>query len=197
MSSTPSVYRTIVADPPWAYDRREPGVSGVGGLGWPEYASRGAAKLKPLGYPSLTLPEIKALKVEEIAAPDCHLFLWTTNRYLRHAYPIVEAWGFRPSQLLTWCKAPMGLGVGGLFTNATEFIIYARRGKPTPYRVKVDRNWWEWPRAGHSVKPEAFLDLVESVCPGPYLEMFARRNRLGWDTWGNESMKHVEIESAS
>jgi N6-adenosine-specific RNA methylase IME4 len=60
----------------------------------------------------------------------------------------------------------------------------------------VPRDWWEWSRSGgHSAKPEAFIDLVEQVSPGPYLEMFARRNRLGWDTWGNEALGHVEVSA--
>jgi N6-adenosine-specific RNA methylase IME4 len=58
---------------------------------------------------------------------------------------------------------------------------------------RADTRWWSWPRGAHSEKPEAFLDLVESVCPGRYLELFARRNRLGWDTWGNEALEHVEV----
>jgi N6-adenosine-specific RNA methylase IME4 len=53
--------------------------------------------------------------------------------------------------------------------------------------------WFGWKRAAHSAKPEAFLDLVEETSPGPYLELFARRNRLGWDTWGNEALEHVEL----
>jgi N6-adenosine-specific RNA methylase IME4 len=62
--------------------------------------------------------------------------------------------------------------------------------------AKVDTRWWCWPRGKHSAKPEAFLDIVEQVSPGPYLEMFARRNRLGWDTWGNEALQHVDLEAA-
>jgi len=58
---------------------------------------------------------------------------------------------------------------------------------------RVDTRWFQWPRGKHPVKPEAFLDLVERVSPGPYLEMFARRNRLGWDTWGTESLNHTEV----
>ena len=53
--------------------------------------------------------------------------------------------------------------------------------------------WFVWPRAEHSRKPDAFYDLVEQVSPGPYLEMFSRRSRLGWDTWGNEALQHVEL----
>jgi N6-adenosine-specific RNA methylase IME4 len=55
---------------------------------------------------------------------------------------------------------------------------------PPQERARIDRNWWEWPRSFHSVKPAAFLDLVEQVSPGPYVELFARAPRLGWDSWG-------------
>lgn len=58
---------------------------------------------------------------------------------------------------------------------------------------RCNTRWWQWPRGAHSAKPEAFLDIIEGVSPGPYLEMFARRNRLGWHTWGNESLEHVEV----
>jgi N6-adenosine-specific RNA methylase IME4 len=58
---------------------------------------------------------------------------------------------------------------------------------------RCDTRWWEWPRGAHSAKPEAFQDVVESVSPGPYLELFARRQRLGWATWGNEALNHVEL----
>jgi N6-adenosine-specific RNA methylase IME4 len=51
------------------------------------------------------------------------------------------------------------------------------------------------PKMAHSQKPEAFLDLIERVSPGPYLELFARRNRLGWDTWGDQALQHVEVAS--
>ena len=65
--------------------------------------------------------------------------------------------------------------------------------KPAERGGWCETRWWVWPRGKHSEKPEAFLDVVESVSPGPYLEMFARRNRLGWDTWGNQSFEHVEM----
>lgn len=58
---------------------------------------------------------------------------------------------------------------------------------------RCDTRWWSWPRGSHSAKPDAFLDVVESVSPGPYLELFARRQRLGWDTWGDEALNHVEL----
>lgn len=62
--------------------------------------------------------------------------------------------------------------------------------KPDLIANRINTRWFQWPRGAHSAKPEAFLDLVEQVSPGPYLELFARRNRLGWDTWGNECLDH-------
>ncbi len=142
-------------------------------------------------YPAMSLAEIADLPVEQLAARDSHLYLWTTNRYLRDSYGIAEAWGFTPVATLVWAKASKGL-FGGAFINNTEFIIFCRRGSLSNIGKSRTR-WWTWPRSAHSQKPEAFLDIVESVSPGPYLELFARRNRLGWDTWGNESLEHVGI----
>ena len=174
-------YRTIVADPPWEYDE-----------GWP--INRGARQGQRIGlpYPSLPIEMIAQLPVRTVALDDAHLFLWTTQRWLEAALEVVNDWGFRRSSVLTWCKPPVGIGPGGLFAVTSEFVIYARRGKP-PHNERVASTWWEWPRAAHSQKPEAFLDLVERAVPGPYLEMFARRQRLGWDTWGNEALNHVEV----
>jgi N6-adenosine-specific RNA methylase IME4 len=170
-------YRTIVADPPWAYDE-----------GWPEFAdSAGAGGPRiDLPYQSLDLDGIFDLDVEALAADDAHLFLWTTNRYLRDSYNVAEAWGFKPSEVLVWCKPPRGIGPGGIFSNTAEFVLYARRGKPT-HTTRVDSTWWQWPRGRHSAKPAGFLDLIEATVPGPYLEMFARDPRPGWEAWGLEA----------
>jgi N6-adenosine-specific RNA methylase IME4 len=70
--------------------------------------------------------------------------------------------------------------------------INADKGQPTA-TGRATGQWFTWPRGRHSEKPEAFFDLVEQVSPGPYLELFARRNRLGWDTWGDEALQHVEV----
>ena len=188
-------YATIVADPPWAYPEGWPGASTSPNSNMNRGVVPEAAKRrKPLPYSSMSVDEIAALPVADLAASDSVLFLWTTNRYLLDAYWVVGAWGFKPSQLLTWCKPVRGIGPGGAFATTTEFIVYARRGKPKMERS--DSTWFKWPRPAngqHSSKPEAFLDLVERVSPGPYLELFARRNRLGWSTWGNESLQHEEI----
>lgn len=145
-----------------------------------------------LSYPTLDVSKIAALPVAELAEANAHLYLWTTQRYLWDAREIVRGWAFEPSTVLTWCKPPTGFSLGGTFGKASEFVVFARRGKLTA-KTRTNRDWWEWSRGEHSAKPEAFLDLVESVSPGPYLEMFARRNRLGWDTWGNEALEHVEL----
>jgi N6-adenosine-specific RNA methylase IME4 len=147
----------------------------------------------------MTIEAISNLPVSDLAARDSHLYLWAVNAYLTDAYTVAREWGFTPSTLLTWCKPPMGLGLGGTFVNTTEFVVFARRGS-LPAKVRQPSTWMQWSRpyigAGgptHSAKPEAFLDLVEATSPGPYLEMFARRQRLGWDTWGNEALEHVSL----
>jgi N6-adenosine-specific RNA methylase IME4 len=177
-------YATIVADPPWHYDKR-------GGFSWREGAPSGQTE-DFLDYSTMTLPEIAALPIPALAASNAHLFPWTTQRYLLNAIAIIDGWGFKYRQLLVWAKPPTGFSLGGTFGNSTEFIVYAKRGKPAT-TGKVPRDWWEWSRAGHSVKPEAFLDLVEATCPGPYLEMFSRRARLGWQTWGDQALHGTEL----
>lgn len=177
-------YSTIVADPPWPYDE-----------GWPAFGptSRGGDRpgRRPLGYSSMTVEEIAAMPVAQIAAPSAHLYLWTTNRYLDAAFDVVAGWGFKHSSTLVWCKPPMGIGPGGAFSITTEFVLFARRGSLAP-NERVDSTWWEWNRGPHSAKPDAFMDLVERVSPGPYVELFCRRPRLGWDSWG----KGYEIGAA-
>jgi N6-adenosine-specific RNA methylase IME4 len=204
-------YRTLVADPPWPMPetgetRRGPtdsrGVytakSGrtVDGAWW----GRHRGETIKLPYETMTVPEISALPVGDIAEQDAHLYVWTTNRFLEATYEIVRNWGFRPAQLLTWCKPPMGVGFGGAFTTTTEFVLFARRGS-LPHIRRQDSSWWCWSRPyenghiAHSAKPEHFLDLVEQVSPGPYVELFARRHRLGWDVWGNESANTATLEA--
>lgn len=191
-----SRYRTIVADPPW---RQDTGYAVTRG-----FKTRTPDKRKvPLPYPSMTLEAITALPVTDLAADDAHLYLWTTQQYLRQSFDVVDAWGFRVAATLVWCKQPLGVRLGGAFGSSIEFVHFARRGS-LPTGEWVNTRWFQWPRRrgapvkrgerrteGHSAKPEAFLDIVERVSPGPYLEMFARRNRLGWDTWGDEALNHV------
>jgi N6-adenosine-specific RNA methylase IME4 len=167
-------YRTAVIDPPWNH------ADGTG-KGYGLHNPR-RLEVTPLPYSTLEVTEIAALPVAELMAPDAHLYLWTTNRYLRDAYDVVDGWGFRVAKPLVWVKAPKGF-FGPPYTSSAEFCLFARRGSLAA-RARVDRQWWLWPRRGHSTKPAAFLDVVERVSPPPYVELFARAPRLGWDHWG-------------
>lgn len=179
-------YRTIVADPPWEMARGS-------GYRWRE--GRMSGSRVELDYQTMTLAEIQSLTVEDIAAKDAHLFLWTTQARLEVSFGVARAWGFVPSATLVWAKAPHGWGPGGVFQSSVEFVVYARRGRPEPSKHTVPRQWWEWPRdeAEHSAKPEAFLDMVEAHFPAPRIELFARRARFGWDYAGDQSLGHVEL----
>ena len=162
-------YGTIVADPPWHYDEVNPPDPSTG------YVGGG------LPYSGMSLDEIKALPVGDLAE-DTRLFLWTTNRYLRQSWDVIEAWGFTPQlRTLVWCKPPMGT-----LNVTTEFVVIGKKGRP-PSMPWTGTTWYQWPRAhhAHSKKPAAFADLVEQWCPGPYVELFARAPRLGWDHWGH------------
>jgi N6-adenosine-specific RNA methylase IME4 len=191
-----TLYRTIVADPPWDIGDM-PAFYGYEGPRRPEHRA-GTGRIA-LGYETMSVKQITALPVKELSKCDAHLYLWTVNRFVPDAYEIARAWGFTPSTLLVWAKAPRGLGPGGAYAITTEFVLFCRRGSLPPLQ-RADSTWWQFKRPyenGHIVgsrKPDGFLDVVEQVSPGPYLEMFARRNRLGWDTWGNEALEHVDID---
>lgn len=178
-------YRTIVADPPWEMPKG--GAQGARSAFKPRTTTLGA-----LPYQTMTLDEIQALPLGELAERDAHLYVWTVNTYLEATYGLVRGWGFRPATLLTWAKTPRGIGLGGAFTQTTEHVLFARRGRLAPLR-RVDSTWWNWKRGEHSAKPDAFLDIVEQVSPGPYVELFARRARFGWDYWGDQSLGTAEL----
>lgn len=192
-------YRTIVADPPW--DVKAGPASGsykvVDGVQVWNLASK---KSRDLAYPSMTLEEIMALPLRELSEEDAHLYLWTTNGYLPQAFQVLQAWGFNYSTTLVWAKNPFGGGgLGGAWRISTEYLLFARRGslKATGQHIgtwfNFKREYNEHGKPQHSRKPSSFFQLIESVSPGPYLEMFARRERPGWDLWGNEAPNAIEI----
>ena len=180
-------FKCIVADPPWRYKNTMP-VTG-NDAGYP-----GRYERSKTNYATMTVEKITELPVRELAdKAGCHLYLWTTKDHLEYSWGIVRAWGFTPKQILTWCKKPKGMIGFGTFSGCTEFVMFAVTGKRAIHHNRCNRTWWEWPRGKHSAKPEAFQDIVESVSPGPYLELFARRKRLGWSVWGNEVDSDVAI----
>lgn len=176
-------YRTIVADPPWEYEDGNVAL----GPGHGDLRPR-----QPLPYPSMTLAEIVALRPP--AHRDARLFLWTTNRYLHDAFYVVKAWGFEYRQTLVWHKTDVNLA-GSVAPNSAEFVLVATRGNPR--RLAVMRSAvLAIPRRGdHSQKPDAFMDEFQRISPGPYLELFSRRARLGWDTYGDEALHGLEAVS--
>lgn len=186
-------YATVVIDPPWDMGRMRGGA-------WGSDEFAGPVK-RELPYPPMKLDAIAALPVDALAAAAAHLYVWTVDRYIEATYTLARGWGFTPNTLLTWAKTPMGLGPGGAFAQTSEHILFATRGPVAPAGRRVT-TWWNWPRprnwgACHSNKPDAFLDEVEQVSRPPRLEMFARRGRLGWDYWGDESLGTVELPEAA
>lgn len=174
-------YRTVVADPPWTPEL---------GKTW---ATRFSDKGRPQKhYETMTLDDICALAVP--VAEQSHLWLWALPQHLDWGFAVVRAWGFEVVTTLTWKKP--GLGVGRFQCN-TEHILLARKGSRhgNPFEA-TGGTCFEWPRGAHSEKPDAFFDLVERVSPGPYLEMFSRSSRFGWDCWGDEALQHIEIGAA-
>ena len=177
-------YKTIVVDPPWKYGK------------WGKASDIPLARKKfpngqykedfDLPYNFMTIEEIKNLPVDNISGENCELYLWTTQKYLPDSFDVLKSWGFKYCQTLTWCKTPRGTGQGGVYCPTTEFLILARRGK-MPKVKRIDSTWWNVKRTNkHSKKPEFFQDMIETVSEEPRIELFARREREGWDVWGNE-----------
>lgn len=193
-SGSQNKYATIVADPPW--DQKGGPLTGGVGEG---FLFAGPMYTRDLPYPTMSVDEIAALEVAQLATPDCALYLWATNRYVDAAYDIARSWGFEPSTLCVWAKEPMGGGLGGdAFGISTEFFLYARKGSPD-VKFRVRGTWFNWKRPyvngkpSHSRKPKEFYRLVELQQRSPYLEMFARQKQSGWHVWGNEIPNDVEV----
>ena len=188
----PYGYRAVVVDPPWEMPNGGGYTTRGGHPRWRR--NMDTKRVGDLPYASLTLDHIKALPVASLAADHAHLYLWAPNYYLEHAYDVARAWDFQPSTMLVWAKTPRGLGLGGAFTVTTEYVLFCRRGT-LKARTRLDTTWWNFkrPHNAHSAKPDGFLDVVEQVSPGPYVELFARRARFGWDYYGDESLGTAEL----
>jgi N6-adenosine-specific RNA methylase IME4 len=161
---TPLTFPTIVIDPPWRYDN---------------VATRGAAEDH---YPTMSLGELADLDIP--GTNNAHVYLWVTNAFLADGFDLLAAWGYRYKTTLTWCKPQIGLG--NYFRNNTEHVLFGVRGSLSTNANDIG-TWFVADRGQHSAKPESFYDLVERSSPGPFLEMFARRRRFGWHTWGDEA----------
>lgn len=163
-------FETIVIDPPW--DWGDEGDCDQFGRARPTYAT-------------MTIDQIAALPVSELATPNAHIYLWITNRSLPKGFALLEGWGFRYITTLTWCKPSFGMG--NYFRGSTEHVLFGVRGS-LPLLRKDMGTWFEAQRPGaHSAKPDRLFEIVESCSPGPWLEMFSRRQRPGWVAWGAEA----------
>jgi len=175
-------YGVILADPPWQYGQR--------GANSPRF--RGTTDRH---YATMPTDAIAALPVGEYAADDSILLLWATWPFLADALRVIEAWGFHFTTGLPWVKAThlvcdadgVGFtprkGVGYWFRGCTEPLLMAKRGSPVRYTVPFDGILAD--RTRHSEKPVEIYDMAESW-DGPYLELFARDEREGWDSVGDQ-----------
>lgn len=177
-------YKTIVVDPPWRYDQTWGSTKPFLFYGTRGRAPRGAAG----NYNVIDSERIADLPLGDWADEQAHLYVWTTNSFMRDAYPLIDAWGFVPKTIITWVKHredQAWLGMGTYYRNATEHAIFCVRGGLKVARKDCSTYFYAG-RGGHSEKPQAFYDMVETMSPGPYLDVFARKQRFGWDVWGNE-----------
>jgi N6-adenosine-specific RNA methylase IME4 len=164
-------FSTIVIDPPWPIQKipREVRPNQHG-----------------LDYPTMTLDQIKNLPVQDIAHEDCHLFLWTTQKYLPHAFDLLTFWGFRYVFTMVWLK-PGGFQPVGLSQYNCEFALYGRLGTPEFTDTKDFPTCFSAPRGPHSRKPDLFYETIARVTNSPRMDLFARESREGFDHWGNEA----------
>jgi N6-adenosine-specific RNA methylase IME4 len=158
-------FGTLYADPPWLYD------------------NQGTRAATSKHYSGLTVDELCALPIRELAAPDAHLHLWVTNSFLFEVFRIFEAWGgFEFDSSFVWIKREMGLG--NYWRNATELLLTAVRGSARQFQDLPSRLICS--RGRHSAKPEQVRCLIEKASPAPRLELFGRRPSPRWTVWGNQ-----------
>jgi N6-adenosine-specific RNA methylase IME4 len=168
-------YDVLVLDPPWPMDKieREVRPNQVG-----------------FDYPTMSEDQLRAFSesVADMAADDCHLFMWTTQKFLQMALRLIDAYGFRYLLTMVWHK-PGGLQPIGLPQYNCEFVIYARKGFPAFVDTKAFSCCFSAPRKEHSRKPDEFYDTVRRVTAGARIDVFSREPRDGFAQFGNEIKK--------
>jgi N6-adenosine-specific RNA methylase IME4 len=177
-------YAVIVADPPWHFKTR---------------TNTRQTRAPSNHYSTMSIGDIKALPVSDLAARNSVLLLWVLNSMLPQGLDVMESWGFAfKTMAFTWAKttsktdcswAPkFHMGLGYWSRQNSESCLLGVRGKPKRIHRDV-RQLIIAPRREHSRKPDEFFAGVERLLPGPYLEMFARQIRPGWESWGNQTDK--------
>ena len=176
-------YGVIYADPPWKFKF---------------FSKKGEGRNAVSHYPCMSVEEICALPVQNFAAKDCILLLWVTDPFLPRAIEVMKAWGFEyKTEGFCWIKTNNNADLDhlsekdfffglGYWTRANpERCLLATRGKPKCLAHDV-RRLVIAPRREHSRKPYEIYERIERFANGPFLELFARETRPGWDTWGNQ-----------
>jgi N6-adenosine-specific RNA methylase IME4 len=175
-------FGTILADPPWLFQNRTGKVA-------PEHK-------RLYRYQTMTNQDIKEMPVQEVALPQSHLYLWVPNALVLTGLEVMEAWGFTYKTTIVWYKVrkdggPDRRGVGFYFRNVTEMVLFGVRGSlRTLAAGRRQENMIISQKREHSRKPDELYPIIEACSPGPFLELFARTQREGWITWGNETQKY-------
>lgn len=165
-------FAVILADPPWRYENPPMG---------------GSNRSIENHYPTMTLDEICALPVGEIAHDDSVLFLWATAPKLAECMQVIDAWGFNYRTEMVWVKDKIGMGYH--VRNRHEGLLICKRGElpPPPESSRCD-SVVEAPRLEHSAKPPIFYEIIDAMYPAVRkIELFSREPREGWSAWGNQA----------
>lgn len=186
-------YKTILADPPW-----EMGTMGVGADTRPNrgYKVGGTICVK---YPTLTVREICTMPIREFAEMDCHLWLWTTNKYLESGFKVMRAWGFKYLAPITFVKPS---GMGAWFIHRTQTLLFGYKDRCVFNKERYKPTVYFFNSTEHSRKPIESYELIESVSDEPRLELFARPHsplfpkRNDWHVWGDEIKSDIELSVA-
>lgn len=170
-------YNIIYADPPWNFRH---------------YSDKGKGRSADNHYKTMDLAGIKALPVNELAADNCVLFMWTTFPFLEKSFEVLKEWGFKYKTIgFVWVKKNKKAdswfwGMGYWTRSNAEICIIATKGSITRQSSSVSQIICE-PIEQHSKKPAIVREkITELVGKLPRIELFARQTEEGWDAWGNE-----------
>lgn len=178
-------YKIIYADPPWQYK---------------VYSKKGLGRSAESHYPTMSLEDIQALPVGELADSDCVLFMWTTIPLLKDCFSVMKAWGFEYKTIaFVWIKLnrksdSLFWGMGHWTRANAELCMLATKGHPKRKSAGVHQVIISHIEE-HSKKPdEARGRIVQLVGDLPRVELFARQKTGGWDVWGNEVDCDIQID---